>query len=232
MSEDYLEQLPGILQYRGDHRAGEVEIVAPPVDDDEVEAGSDDEDQGKDPKEQRVKYGILDEDKYVLMVRDRVRFPGGDYGGYVRVINRSQLTGGGGTVMVPTWNEHVAFVRIFRHATRQWEWELPRGFQDPELGEEENALKEVKEELGVPGRRVDRIGEVKPNTGMLANAASVYHVELAGDPTEHGAVDVGEAISEAQLVPFASLDNFIIRQPITCGFSLSAIMYARIKGLL
>ncbi|MCA9450316.1 MAG: hypothetical protein KC931_24550, partial [Candidatus Omnitrophica bacterium] len=69
----YLDRLPEHLRTAGDHSAGEIEILPP----------------GDDPA-----FGILYEDKYILLVRDRVRFPNGKEGGYLRIIYPAELTGG------------------------------------------------------------------------------------------------------------------------------------------
>ncbi len=216
MPESYLDKLPTDLKRNGDHSAGEIEII---------ELSDVD-----DPR----KFGVLYEDAFIVLIRDKVRFPNGKTGGYIRVLNRSQLEhpDSGGTVMVPIWNGKLIFIRVFRHSTRQWEWELPRGFQEPDISKEENAEKEIKEELGVGVRKIQAIGNVKPNTGILASSATCYRVDLEGDPLDNRSRDKEEAIGEVKAVALEELDSFIREQPVTCGFSLSAILLARAHGLI
>lgn len=210
--DSYLDRLPPALKKRGDSTQGEIQIV------DRSDADS--------------KTGVLYEDKYILLVKDPVRFPNGRLGTYLRVIGTSELTGGGGTVMVPIWHGHVIFIRLFRHATRTWEWELPRGFQEPDLSEEENARQEIQQEIHRPVLKVTRIGETKANTGLLSGAASNFLVEV-GDPfVSHESDAEGEGISESRLVPFGEVDRFILGAPVTCGFSLAALFQARLRNLL
>ena len=97
MGDNYLQRLPESLRKPGEHQRGELELLAPD------ESGD---------------FGIKYEDPYVILVRDRVRFPGGKEGGYIRLINRGELAGSPGAVMVPLWAGSVVFIRIFRHLCR------------------------------------------------------------------------------------------------------------------
>lgn len=202
MAEDYLDRLPTWMRVPGDAARGEIELLS-----------------GEgDPQ-----YGILYEDPYVLMIRDRVRFPGGAEGSYLRIANASELTGATGTVMVPTWDEQVVFVRIFRHATRSWEWELPRGFQDPSISESENAVKETEEELGVSPIRVERIGEFNANTGLLTGMIGVYEVPLSADPMDSGRPQVQESIAHFRKIAVSQLSPWIASGEVRCGITLAAL---------
>lgn len=198
----YLDRLPAHLRTPGEHSAGEIEILVP----------------GDDPA-----FGILYEDPYILLVRDRVRFPNGKEGGYLRIINTAELTGSPGTVMIPTWKDEIVFVRIFRHATRSWEWELPRGFQEPGISEQANAEKEIFEELGVMAASVKRIGGFNANTGLLTGEIGVYTVELAADPESAGKPETAEGITHFRAVSKEQLRAFLRDEKVRCGISLAAL---------
>lgn len=208
---DYLTNLPERLRTPGDHKSGEIEIIS----------ASDDEEN----------IGLIYKDKYFTIVRDKVRFPNGGTGGYLRVINTQEVDDLSGTVMVPIWNDSIVFVNIFRHATRSWEWELPRGFQELNISVIENARNEIKEELGSDITELEKIGIITPNTGVLADRSSAFVVKLANwaDTGDHGA---NEGIKRAKLVPFSDLPEFIANGPVTCGYSLAAILHAKLKGHL
>ena len=203
MGDNYLQRLPESLSKPGEHQRGEIELLAPD------ESGD---------------FGIKYEDPYVILVRDRVRFPGGKEGGYIRLINRGELAGSPGAVMVPLWAGSVVFIRIFRHATRCWEWELPRGFHEAGLTEVENARKEIQEELGVDVSSAHKIGVLNSNTGLLTGLIGVYAVELAADPSTGGRPQAAESIQSIRLVPQAELHAFIAREGVRCGISLAALM--------
>jgi len=198
----YLDRLPSHLRSPGDHSVGEIELLPP----------------GKDSD-----FGILYEDKYILLVRDRVRFPNGNEGGYLRIINAAELAGSPGTVMIPTWKERIVFIRIFRHATRSWEWELPRGFHEPGFSEQANAEKEIFEEIGIMAASVKRIGEFNANSGLLTGVIGVYVVALAADPDIAGMPEINEGIARFRAVPKNQLRPFLLDAKVKCGISLAAL---------
>lgn len=202
MPDNYLDLLTPALRKPGDHRRGEIEILPP-------EGAGD--------------FGVLYEDRYILLVRDRVRFPDGQEGGYIRIINRSELANGPGTVMVPIWKNEIVFIRIFRHATREWEWELPRGFQEPGVTEQENAEKEIIEELGIAPSGMRRLGAFNANTGLTTGLIGAYAVELAADPATAGRPAKHEGISRFRSVPPGALADFAATGGIRCGISLAAL---------
>jgi ADP-ribose pyrophosphatase len=203
MSDDYLQRLPNWMQAAGDANSGEIEVLA---------GGGD------------LQFGIRYEDPYILVIRDRVRFPDGREGGYVRLVNKGELDGSPGAVIVPVWSGCVVFIRIFRHATRSWEWELPRGFHEAGLSESSNAEKETKEELGVGVVSVRNLGGFNANTGLLTGTIGAYAAELAANPLDSGTPELAESIRDVRLVPLASLEEFIREAPVRCGISLAALL--------
>lgn len=82
------------------------------------------------PKEW-AEVGIAFRDQYVLLLRDAVRFADGSLGTYIRMVapeNSFQ-----GVAILPVWQRQVLLIRHFRHATRAWHLEVPRGFgSDPD----------------------------------------------------------------------------------------------------
>jgi len=201
---DYLDRLPSPLRNPGSFLQGEIELLAPEL----GEAG----------------YGVLYEDKYVLLLRDKVKFPDGSVGGYLRLLNQSDLTGSSGTVIVPVIGESILFIRTFRHAIRDWSWELPRGFQEAGLSEEENASKELCEELGGDVVKISRIGEINANTGLTAGKIGVYQAILREGCVPKTAVDRVESIKGWEMVEPHRVAAFILERKVVCGISLAALM--------
>lgn len=211
--KDYLERLPEKLKLPGSTRDGEIQLR--PL--------SDNED---------IREGIVYEDDYVILVRDPVTFPNGREGHYLRLIERSSLENGvSGTVMVPATSSHIFFIRVFRHATRTWEWELPRGFQEPGLTPLQNAEKEIVEEIGIQPLTVVELGKIKPNTGMLSSEVFSFAATLPENADGLVAPQTSEAIEMVRPVPFSELSQFL-REHVTCGFSLSAILQAHLVGFI
>src|ERR1700716_239680 len=111
MSEPrYLKKLPESARKLGDARAGEIEIISK-----------------SDAPKIREKTGILLEDKLHFYVRDAVRFPSGETRTQMRVIGCTMFDGPSGVIALPSRNGRIVLREMFRHATRQWGLEAPRG---------------------------------------------------------------------------------------------------------
>ncbi|MEL7336976.1 MAG: NUDIX hydrolase, partial [Planctomycetota bacterium] len=204
--------LPAEFTYTGDCSAGEIEIVT-----DEGAAAD---------------VGIVYENKRMMVVVDPVVFPPDrSPGTYQRVIEKAQLNGIGGTIIVPIVDQNVVFVELFRHSTRRWEWEVPRGYQEPGLSPEENAMKETNEEIGVMPLRVQELGPITPNTGLLSSETTAFAAFLPNGCVDELRGQHSESIRETRALNFSELDPFILNH-VRCGFSLSALLLARIHGLL
>lgn len=210
MDSSYLDRLPEPLRYRGDATKQEVEILAP----------------------ESPEFGIQFEDDYVMLVVDRVRHPDQRVGGYTRVVGKGEVTGSSGSIIIPVLEDSVVFVEIFRHATRSWQWELPRGYQEPGLTYEENARQELQEELNVTAEHIQQLPSgVLSNTGILSGKANVFVATIPANQRNHLQVQSSEAIRRFSTVSKASLDNWVLEN-VCCGFSLSALFLARASGNL
>ncbi|TWU07951.1 NUDIX hydrolase [Stieleria varia] len=215
---DYLDRLPEPLRILGNSDDGEIQIIAT--------------DRGQsDATDSNLKTGIVFEDRWLMVVRDQVRFPDQHEGHYVRIVEKAQLNKVGGTVIVPVVDGCIVFVELYRHATRRWEWELPRGYQEPGLTPEQNAMKETQEEIGVAAVSVSEIGRVTPNTGLLSSEVVVFAAMLPSGCIEQMRGEHREAIRSVLAVPFEEVDRFI-QQNVRCGFSLSAMYWTRASGIM
>lgn len=215
MSLKYLQQLPQSLRRLGDATRNEIQIVDPANAND----GSGDQ-----------QFGILYEDDFMLLIRDFVQFPNLEMGSYTRLTSIGESQGTCGTVLVPRIDNCVIFVEIFRHATREWHWELPRGFQETGLTGEENAIKECKEELGIMPNSVEKVARgIHANTGVLSGRAEVYVSRFHSQDRDRIRVQNEESIRDFRCVSFDDLDEFLL-QNVTCGFSLAAISLCKLSN--
>lgn len=158
--EDYLSLLK---QYPNafDNTAGELEII---TDREtlykEQEKLYTDADIKKHPRSW-YDLGIIAQDKWVVVLRDLVKFPNGRYGGYIRMLNRkSQIEQSGKDVVILVKCDNLLLLeRHFRHEDRKWHWECPRGFGESGLSPEENALKEIAEETSLTVKSIIQINK-------------------------------------------------------------------------
>jgi ADP-ribose pyrophosphatase len=99
----------------------------------------------------------------------------------------------GVAVMVVLPDGRIVLNRNYRHATRSWEYELPRGASEPGETIEAVALREVKEETGMVIDQLILLGEIAPDTGMVNAVVPVVMAKLMSQ--EEAAPEDSEAIA-------------------------------------
>lgn len=226
----YLDQLPPEARRPGRAADGEIELLADPA---EVEAVVRERREGAlpAPAPDPDGVGVVFRDEYVTVVRDPVRFPGGERGTYLRIFEASGLDGPVGVALLPVRDGRVYLRRAFRHATRQWELECPRGFRPAGASAEEAARHEAEEELGIAVEAVEELGAVYANTGLLAGGARAFVVRLADAPSER-THEPHEALGEVVALTPAQLMEAIALGEVRDGFTLSAVAMAIARGHL
>ena len=210
----YLKKLPESTRNLGDAEAGEIEIIPK-----------------SEAKSIKEKTGVLIEDSLHFFVRDAVRFRNGETRTQMRVIGCTMFDGVSGVVGLASRDGKIFLREMFRHATRRWELETPRGQRETGYTPEEAIRKEIDEELGFPVKSVERIGEVSGDTAILASSLPVFWVELGeGPPRDHP--EGSEAVGKIVALDRAELKSRIARGEIRDGYTLSAITLAQIAGKL
>ena len=166
-----------------------------------------------------IDIGILAEDEWEYVVRDLVEFPDGRIGGWRRNINRKKVEGGTGVVVMPVQGSKVVLLKHFRHEDRDWHWEFPRGWGTPGLSAEENAGKELAEEIGLLPSKLVQV--------WRDPATAFFYAELQeGEPQNQD----GEAIQRIDLLDIVDLDNWIMSGKITDWFTILTFLMAKNKG--
>jgi ADP-ribose pyrophosphatase len=170
--------------------------------------------------------GVVYHDQYVVLLRDAVRMPSGRLGTYIRTIDAGF---GYGVAVLPRHEDDVVLVRHFRHSTRRWHLEIPRGFGTAGATPEEDVRREMREEIGVGPARLAHLGVVHPDTGVQGAAVHLFYAELAEMPRATG---TEEGIDEIRLVTPAELARLIRIGEISDGFTMAAYLRAVLRGLL
>lgn len=177
-----------------------------------------------------AEIGIVFSDPYIVILRDLVEFQGGHQSGYIRLYNRAYLEGGAaGVVMLPEMNGKFLLMYRFRHATRSWHWEIPRGFGEPGVEAVVHAKKEIEEEVeGVVLGEPIELGLYFNNTGLEGNPIYLFlvHLESVGKP------DTQEGIQKLRWVSVSELEKMIADGEINDGFTIAAYTRAKLKGLI
>jgi ADP-ribose pyrophosphatase len=197
----YFSYMEKLSQPNGNFRDGEIEIVVSPEEIAQVQKVQETRllKKGFSAEEaaEFSRVGVVNEDQYWIWLRDAVYFPKGIPGTYDRLIWKSELRKKHpGVAILPVLPSHeVVLVLHFRHATRSWELELPRGGLEAKETEEEAALRELKEETGFCASSVTLLGEMAIDTGVLSSVIPVFLAKVAGE--EFSKLEYSEAIAKS-----------------------------------
>ena len=187
-----LSQYPVSLGPLGSTTQQEIEIIRDPI---KMQAIS---------KASGREVGIIYRDKYWIWLNDPVQFPNGTSGVYGRILWVRSLEGTPGVAVMPILPDgKIVLNRTFRHATRSWEFELPRGIVEKGETLLEAAVRETKEETGMLIEKIERLGEVAVDTGMTNTIVPVYMAKVC---SQQGAKpDDSEAIAGIHAFTVAEL---------------------------
>lgn len=203
-----------------------ITILLDPAEIHEVEADAMTRLRAKGLPEEWGRVGIAYRDQYMTLLRDAVQFPDGSRGTYIRFVDWGE--GAAGVIVLPIYRGHVVLERHFRHATRTWHLELPRGFGTAGLSQEENARRELEEEIGAVVTRLESLGMVYPDSGASTENDALFYAEIES----YTGPDAHEAIDELELVTIEEFERRLRDGEITDGFTLIAYARAKLRNLL
>ena len=160
--------------------------------------------------------GIMYDSPYNTLVVDLVKDADGNEFAYERLIPKND----GAVVMIPVYNGRFILLDQYRYAIGEQQLCFPRGFGESGLSAEENAAKELREEIGVVELlSIRKLGELTPDSGISANKVSVFLCEIENyDPEKRDEGILG--IHESSL---EELSSMIKTGQITDGFTLAAL---------
>lgn len=141
------------------------------------------------------RVGVVAQDRFWIWVNDACRFPNGKYGVYGRMMWVKSLEGPSGVIVMPILPDgRIVLNYNFRHATRSWEIELPRGCVNKNEEIDDAARREVVEETGMMVGQLLKLGEMAVDTGMSNTIAIVYAAKVEEQLESHP--EDSEAIAE------------------------------------
>lgn len=232
--ERYLEVLEKLGGAKGDWRKGEIEIITDP--DLMTQAA------------QKVgqEIGVVDEDPYVIHLRDAVWFPPkpGEtepvLGAYIRFVYTYELRKNLGVFVLPVHTDgRIVFNLTFRHALRGWTME-----GSGTIGKEgESVMKSVercmKDELGCEVKSLHELTDkFVPERGLLGGLVPIYlarvdfqHKEV-DDPTVRGHVlltyeEFWDVIRNGGAYEHKGVEHYCCD-----GYTIAAVQLAELKGFI
>lgn len=184
---------------------------------------------GAGKPEEYADIGVVYEDRFVIAVRDAVRFRDGSVGPYIRFLGVH--TGINAAVLPLLDDGRVLLIRHFRHERRDWAWETPRGFSENGADGATTAITELQEEIGVRVTEVEFLGHVPGDGGN----DEIYLARLRPESVAGPALPAGataEGIDEMRLVTAAELRGMIATGEVDDAFVLAAYALAVARGVL
>lgn len=173
--------------------------------------------------------GVVLDDPYFLVLRDLVEFPGGFRNGYVRLYSRAYLESGAAIVVIlPEMDGKLLLIHQYRHATRLWHWEIPRGFGEPGVDARTQAINELREEVNGNVSEIVDLGMMYHNAGLDGNPTNLFYAHMISI----GEIQVEEGIEYLKWFSVAEIEQMIVDGEITDGFTIAAYTKARLKGLI
>lgn len=211
---------------------GEIEIIRDPETIQQIEAQA------------RRKTGIVYQDKFWILLNDPVRFPSGKTGIYSRLLWVNSLEGTPGVAVLPILPDgRIALNFNYRHATRSWEIELPRGGINKGESIKEACKREVKEETGKVISHLEYLGDMTPDSGMTNTVVPIYLAKViaeeASHPEESEAIkavlaftieEIKEGYRKGYLL--VSKDDTQIKVPLRDPFLAFALFQAEIRNVI
>ena len=119
--------------------------------------------------------GVVYQSPYSMMVIDLVREKNGRLFAYERLI---PATVGSAVVCVTKQKENYILLKQLRHSLRGEQIGFPRGYGEDGVSAEDNARKEVYEELGAKILGLKSLGKVVPDSGIEGAAAEVFECKI------------------------------------------------------
>ena len=161
------------------------------------------------------RMGVVYSSPYHIMVVDLVRSPDGVCFAYERLLPAVPK---GAVVTIPVKGNQYVLLKQFRHSMRGEQYAFPRGFAEDGLSIEENAAKELQEELGAHLLSAKTLGTLVADSGVAGNSVAVVLCEIDTVSLQKGY----EGIQNVILLSEAELRKWILSGNINDGFTLSA----------
>jgi ADP-ribose pyrophosphatase len=161
------------------------------------------------------KIGVLYKSDYNMLVVDLVKNSASTFA-YERLVPTSK---GVSVVVMPRYHDKYILLKQYRHAMRDYQIAFPRGYGEDNTSASDNAVKELREEIGATVSSTMILGNVIANSGISGDKTAIIACEVENyDKTkrEEGTVEILELTSEQ--LKEKTKDNTI-----TDAYTLSAL---------
>ena len=165
-------------------------------------------------KDTGKKIGVLYASEYNMLLADLIHPEGKEMFVYERIVPVEPNS----IVVVAICQNRFVLLKQYRHAIRDFQYSFVRGYGAFGLSPEENAEKELFEEIGSQFISSKFLGYITADSGLTAGITAVYLCEI----TEPKYKSIAEGIKEVHLVDPAELEKMIAERDINDGMTLAA----------
>ena len=165
-------------------------------------------------EESRKKIGVLYASEYNMLLADLIHPEGKPMFVYERIVPVEPNS----IVVVAMYQNRFVLLKQYRHAIRDFQYSFVRGYGTFGLSPEENAEKELFEEIGAHFISSRFLGYITADSGLTAGITAVYLCEI----TEPKYKSIAEGIKEVHLVKSEELDMMFKERVINDGLTLAA----------
>lgn len=167
---------------------------------------------------------VLHCDEEQVVLEDPVVLPDGRQERMLRILGARPEPP---VAVLPLLDGHVVLVDRFRHATRTWAWEILRGTGAADLGDAQNAVRQLEDLLGTSASEVIGLGQVHPDPAILAEAVMLFAACIG----EVGELAHGAGVRRVRVVAFVEAEQMALTGQITDAVTITSLFRARQAGL-
>lgn len=133
-----------------------------------------------------------------------------------------------GVVVIPYRNGLVALANMFRYPIGDYSLEFPRGAIDENETEIAAAIRELREESGLLCEDAQKIGEIYPDSGLIAQPTAVVIARVSGQSSFRE--EPMEAIDSVQWFTPTQVNNLIYKGRIRCSITIASFTLFRLAN--
>lgn len=166
--------------------------------------------------------GVVYSNRWINFVVDVIDDGAGKYI-YSRIIPAQR---GAGVVAVSVYDGKIAFIRHIRHAVRSREYmfELPRGFLDPDTDAAGQVVRELQEEIGAKVEEVKVIGRTIADGGQSGGEVVIAAARISSI----GELQTEEGVIKCELLTEKEAENAVAEGKTIDGFTQTALYLYRL----
>jgi len=149
---------------------------------------------------------------------------------YTRIVHKNVWNNRpfAGVVILPFFEGKLVLLDVYRQGTYRHELEFPRGCSEPSSSPEENAKRELQEEMGSTIVSLEPLGTMIADTAWGTGDVYLFFAEI--DAIKK--LQKEENIESYILVSPAEFLNLVANNTIQDGFTLATFTKALAKGLV